>query len=73
MLCYFVKLQRWESGLSSCLYSRAFLSCLCVYSLYSLRPKINAILRFKICLIKNAILTNQPQKTRESISFSHKR
>jgi hypothetical protein len=36
-------------------------------------PKINAILRFKICLIKNAILTNQPQKTRESISFSHKR
>jgi hypothetical protein len=30
---------------------------------YSLRPKINAILGFKICPTKNATLTNQPQKT----------
>jgi hypothetical protein len=40
---------------------------------YSLRPKINAILQFKICPTKNAILTNQPQKTKESRSFTHKR
>jgi hypothetical protein len=40
---------------------------------YSLRPKINAILGFKICPTKNATLTNQQQKTRESRSFSHKR
>jgi hypothetical protein len=38
---------------------------------YSLRPKINAILWFKICPTRNATLTNQPQKTRESRSFSH--
>jgi hypothetical protein len=39
---------------------------------YSLRPKINAILGFEICPTKNATLTDQPQKTRDS-SFSHKR
>jgi hypothetical protein len=42
-------------------------------SFYSLRPKINAILEFKFCPIKNATLASQPQKTRGSRNFSHKR
>jgi hypothetical protein len=40
---------------------------------YSLRPKINAIIEFEICHIKNAILTNQSQKTSHSRMFSHRR
>ena len=40
---------------------------------YSLSPKINTILWFKICPTKNAILTQQPQKTRVSGDFSYKR
>jgi hypothetical protein len=40
---------------------------------YSLRPKINAIIGFEFCPRKNATLTNQLQKTRDSRNFSHKR
>jgi hypothetical protein len=40
---------------------------------YSLRPKINAILEFEFCPTKNETLTNLSQKTRGSRSFSYKR
>jgi hypothetical protein len=41
--------------------------------IYSIRPKINAILALEFCPVKNATLTNQLEKTRGSRSFSHKR
>ena len=40
---------------------------------YSLRPKINAILWFKICPTKNTTLTKQSQKTGVFRNFSQKK